>query len=81
MASVSIAGCLLTQNLYYRKSNISSVNSFSGFDPVNFTDIEKAHQGLPEATESTWWIKSFFHSDPVPPDIERIELFTYSISS
>ncbi|XP_036596914.1 pancreatic progenitor cell differentiation and proliferation factor-like protein [Trichosurus vulpecula] len=81
MASVSIAGCLLTQNQYYRKSSISSVNSFSGSDPAHLTDVEKAHQGLPEAAESTWWFKSFFHSDPSPPDKERTDLFVYSISS
>ncbi|XP_051826178.1 pancreatic progenitor cell differentiation and proliferation factor-like protein [Antechinus flavipes] len=79
MASVSIAGCLLTQNQYYRKSSISSVNSFSGSDPLNFTDTEKVNQALPEAAESTWWFKSFFHSDPVPPDIEKKDLFVNSI--
>ncbi|XP_020848251.1 pancreatic progenitor cell differentiation and proliferation factor-like protein [Phascolarctos cinereus] len=81
MASVSIAGCLLTQNRYYQKSSICSVNSFTGFDSVNFTDMEKAHPGLPEAAESNWWFKSFFHSDPAPPDKERKDLFITSISS
>ncbi|XP_074060102.1 pancreatic progenitor cell differentiation and proliferation factor-like protein [Macrotis lagotis] len=81
MASVSIAGCLLTQNQYYGKSSISSVNSFSGSDPVNLTEIEKTNQGLPEAAESTWWLKSFFHSDPIPPDIEKKNLLANSINS
>ncbi|XP_044522270.1 pancreatic progenitor cell differentiation and proliferation factor-like protein [Gracilinanus agilis] len=81
MASVSIAGCLLTQNQYYRKSSVSSVNSFSGSDAINFTDIEKTHQGLPEAAESTWWFKSFFHSDPVLPDAGRKDLVANSNNS
>ncbi|XP_012645492.1 pancreatic progenitor cell differentiation and proliferation factor-like protein isoform X2 [Microcebus murinus] len=74
MASVPSIGCLLAKNQYYRKSSVSSVTSLTGSDSVNFVDEDKSQQeeycefyliGLPEVAESTWWFKSFFHSEPV----------------
>ncbi|XP_020006739.1 pancreatic progenitor cell differentiation and proliferation factor-like protein [Castor canadensis] len=65
MASVPSIGCLLAKNQYYRKSSISSLSSLSSSDSVSFMDDDKSLQGLPEVAESTWWFKSFFHSEPV----------------
>uniref|UniRef100_K7GED7 Pancreatic progenitor cell differentiation and proliferation factor like n=1 Tax=Pelodiscus sinensis TaxID=13735 RepID=K7GED7_PELSI len=64
MASVPSAGCLLAKNQYYRKSSVSSGSSSFWSDPVNISDQEKAHHGLPELFDKFWWIKSFFHSEP-----------------
>ncbi|KAM7075285.1 pancreatic progenitor cell differentiation and proliferation factor-like protein [Molossus nigricans] len=70
MASVPSVGCLLAKNQYYRKASISSVSS----DSINFIDEDKSHQGLPEMAEPTWWLKSFFHSEPVLSNEIRKEL-------
>ncbi|XP_028011938.1 pancreatic progenitor cell differentiation and proliferation factor-like protein [Eptesicus fuscus] len=70
MASVPSVGCLLAKNQYYRKASISSVSS----DSVNFIDEDKPLQGLPDMAESTWWLKSFFHSEPVLSTEIRKEL-------
>ncbi|CAM4503660.1 unnamed protein product [Lepidochelys olivacea] len=68
MASVPSAGCLLAKNQYYRtrlnsESSVSSGSSSFCSDPVNFSDQEKAHHGLPELFDKCWWIKNFFHSE------------------
>ncbi|XP_034618792.1 pancreatic progenitor cell differentiation and proliferation factor-like protein isoform X1 [Trachemys scripta elegans] len=69
MASVPSAGCLLAKNQYYRtrlnsESSVSSGGSSFCSDPVNFSDQDKAHHGLPELFDKCWWIKNFFHSEP-----------------
>ncbi|XP_021574584.1 pancreatic progenitor cell differentiation and proliferation factor-like protein [Carlito syrichta] len=74
MASVPSIGCLLAKNQYYRKSSISSESSLTGCDPVNFTGDDKSQQGLPEVAESTWWFKSFFHSEPVLSNVRIKDL-------
>uniref|UniRef100_A0A2K6UGW7 Pancreatic progenitor cell differentiation and proliferation factor like n=1 Tax=Saimiri boliviensis boliviensis TaxID=39432 RepID=A0A2K6UGW7_SAIBB len=74
MASVPSIGCLLARNQYYRKSSISSVSSLTGSDSMNFIDDDKSHQGLPEVAESTWWFKSFFHSEPVLSNVRVKDL-------
>ncbi|KAK2094789.1 hypothetical protein P7K49_026205 [Saguinus oedipus] len=74
MASVPSIGCLLARNQYYRKSSISSVSSLMGSDSVNFIDDDKSQQGLPEVAESTWWFKSFFHSEPVLSNVRVKDL-------
>ncbi|KAM5211693.1 pancreatic progenitor cell differentiation and proliferation factor-like protein isoform 1-T1 [Hipposideros larvatus] len=71
MASVPSIGCLLAKNQYYRKASISSVSSLTGSDSVNFIDEDKSLQGLPEAAESTWWIRSFFHSEPLLSNVRK----------
>ncbi|XP_038622707.1 pancreatic progenitor cell differentiation and proliferation factor-like protein [Tachyglossus aculeatus] len=81
MASVPSAGCLLAKNQYYRKSSISSFSSSCGTDTINFTDQEKVHSGLPDISETSWWIKSFFYSEPVLPNIRRKDLTSGSINS
>ncbi|XP_021543970.1 pancreatic progenitor cell differentiation and proliferation factor-like protein [Neomonachus schauinslandi] len=63
MASVPSIGCLLAKNQYYRKASISSVSSLT--DSVNIIPDDKSQQGLPKVEESSWWFKSFFHSEPV----------------
>ncbi|VTJ72139.1 Hypothetical predicted protein [Marmota monax] len=63
MASVPSIGCLLAKNQYYRKSSISLVSSLTSSDSVNLIDDDRPLQGLPEMAESTWWFKSFFHSE------------------
>ncbi|KAM6171271.1 pancreatic progenitor cell differentiation and proliferation factor-like protein [Erethizon dorsatum] len=65
MASVPSIGCLLAKNQYYRKPSISSVSSLTGTDSADIIDDEKPLPGLPEVAESTWWFKTFFHSEPV----------------
>ncbi|CAK6438949.1 unnamed protein product [Pipistrellus nathusii] len=76
MASVPSVGCLLAKNQYYRKPSISSVSS----DSVNFIDEDKHLQGLPDMAESTWWLKSFFHSEPVLSTEIRKELLASGIN-
>ncbi|XP_022268140.1 pancreatic progenitor cell differentiation and proliferation factor-like protein isoform X1 [Canis lupus familiaris] len=72
MASVPSIGCLLAKNQYYRKTSISSVSSLT--DSVNVIPDDKSQQGLLNVAESSWWFKSFFHSEPVPSDIRRKDL-------
>ncbi|XP_004466431.1 pancreatic progenitor cell differentiation and proliferation factor-like protein [Dasypus novemcinctus] len=74
MASVPSAGCLLAKNQYYRKASVSSVSSFTGSEPVNFIDHDKSQQGLPDAAETTWWFKSFFHSESTVSNVGRKDL-------
>lgn len=74
MASVPSIGCLLAKNQYYRKPSISSVSSLTGSDSVNMVDDEKPLQGLPDVTESTWWFKSFFCSEPALSNVRTKDL-------
>ncbi|XP_034506015.1 pancreatic progenitor cell differentiation and proliferation factor-like protein isoform X1 [Ailuropoda melanoleuca] len=69
MASVPSIGCLLAKNQYYRKASISSVSSLA--DPVSIIPDDKFQQGLLKVEESSWWFKSFFHSEPVLSDVRR----------
>ncbi|KAM5137534.1 pancreatic progenitor cell differentiation and proliferation factor-like protein isoform 2-T3 [Callospermophilus lateralis] len=73
MASVPSIGCLLAKNQYYRKSSISSVSSLTSSDSLNLID-DRTLQGLPEMAESTWWFKSFFHSEPVLSNVRNKDL-------
>ncbi|OCT74717.1 pancreatic progenitor cell differentiation and proliferation factor-like protein [Xenopus laevis] len=67
MASVPSAGCLLAKNQFYRvRMNSESSDSSIGSDVGLSTDYEKSTQGLPEVTEKFWWLKNFFHCEPVP---------------
>ncbi|XP_016054446.1 PREDICTED: pancreatic progenitor cell differentiation and proliferation factor-like protein [Miniopterus natalensis] len=72
MASVPSIGCLLAKNQYYRKASVSSLSS----DGLGFADEgdKRPPEGLPEMAEPTWWLKSFFHADPVLSDVIRKEL-------
>ncbi|XP_027456965.1 pancreatic progenitor cell differentiation and proliferation factor-like protein [Zalophus californianus] len=72
MASVPSIGCLLAKNQYYRKASISSVSSLT--DSVNIIPDDKSQQGLPKVEESSWWFKSFFHSEPVLSDVRGKDL-------
>ncbi|XP_003801680.1 pancreatic progenitor cell differentiation and proliferation factor-like protein [Otolemur garnettii] len=74
MASVPSIGCLLARNQYYRKSSVSSVSSLTGSDSGNFADEDKSQQGLTEVAESTWWLKCFFHLEPVLSDVRIKDL-------
>ncbi|XP_060054528.1 pancreatic progenitor cell differentiation and proliferation factor-like protein [Erinaceus europaeus] len=71
MASIPSIGCLLAKNQYYRKTSISSVSSLTDSDSGNFISDNKSHQGLLEVAESTWWLKCFFHSEPVPSNVRK----------
>ncbi|KAF6323606.1 pancreatic progenitor cell differentiation and proliferation factor like [Rhinolophus ferrumequinum] len=71
MASVPSIGCLLAKNQYYRKASISSISSLTGSDSANFLDEDKSLQGLPEVADSTWWIRSFFHSESVVSNVRK----------
>ncbi|XP_042542104.1 pancreatic progenitor cell differentiation and proliferation factor-like protein [Dipodomys merriami] len=75
MASVPSIGCLLAKNQYYRKSSISSVSSLSNSESINFIEDDKSLQGLPEVTEPTWWLKSFFNSEPVLSSVRSKDMF------
>ncbi|KAE8598732.1 hypothetical protein XENTR_v10016917 [Xenopus tropicalis] len=67
MASVPSAGCLLARNQFYRaRMNSESSDSSIGSDMGLPMDNEKPHQGLPELIEKCWWLKNFFHCEPVP---------------
>nr|XP_048696580.1 pancreatic progenitor cell differentiation and proliferation factor-like protein isoform X1 [Caretta caretta] len=87
MASVPSAGCLLAKNQYYRtrlnsESSVSSGSSSFCSDPVNFSDQEKAHHGLPELFDKCWWIKNFFHSETsASPNMSGKTLSTSSVAS
>ncbi|KAG3274185.1 hypothetical protein H1C71_019732 [Ictidomys tridecemlineatus] len=74
MATVPSIGCLLAKNQYYRKSSISSVSSLTSSDSVNLIEDDRTLQGLPEMAESTWWFKSFFHSEPVLSNVRNKDL-------
>ncbi|KAL7984320.1 hypothetical protein Chor_002890 [Crotalus horridus] len=85
MATVPSAGCLLAKNQYYRtrlnsESSVSSSSSSGCCDPMPFSDQEKNH-GLPEIFEKCWWIKSFFHCEPTPPNVGRKTLSASSTNS
>ncbi|XP_026554996.1 pancreatic progenitor cell differentiation and proliferation factor-like protein [Pseudonaja textilis] len=86
MTTVPSAGCLLAKNQYYRtrlnsESSVSSSSSSCSSDPMPFSDQEKNHHGLPEIFEKCWWIKSFFHSEPTPPNVGRKTLSASSTNS
>ncbi|XP_044863117.1 pancreatic progenitor cell differentiation and proliferation factor-like protein isoform X2 [Mauremys mutica] len=86
MASVPSAGCLLAKNQYYRtrlnsESSVSSGSSSFCSDPVNFSDQDKAHHGLPELFDKCWWIKNFFHSEPSSPNVNGKTISTSSVAS
>ncbi|XP_034285631.1 pancreatic progenitor cell differentiation and proliferation factor-like protein [Pantherophis guttatus] len=86
MATVPSAGCLLAKNQYYRTRlnsdcSVSSSSSSCCSDPTSFSDQEKNHHGLPEMFEKCWWIKSFFHSEPTPPNVGRKTLSASSTNS
>ncbi|XP_077873323.1 pancreatic progenitor cell differentiation and proliferation factor-like protein isoform X1 [Ictidomys tridecemlineatus] len=78
MATVPSIGCLLAKNQYYRKSSMSSVSSLTSSDSVNLIEDDRTLQvyliGLPEMAESTWWFKSFFHSEPVLSNVRNKDL-------
>ncbi|KAM4824787.1 pancreatic progenitor cell differentiation and proliferation factor-like protein isoform X2 [Urocitellus parryii] len=71
MATVPSIGCLLAKNQYYRKYSISSVSSLTSSDSVNLIEDDRTLQGLPKMAESTWWFKSFFHSEPVLSNVRN----------
>ncbi|KAK2522232.1 hypothetical protein Q9233_010593 [Columba guinea] len=83
MASVPSAGCLLAKNQYYRttQNSESSVSPSSSccLDLVNMTDQDKAFHALPELVDKYWWIKSFFHCEPSPPNVGRKTLSASSV--
>ncbi|XP_043363817.1 pancreatic progenitor cell differentiation and proliferation factor-like protein isoform X2 [Dermochelys coriacea] len=87
MTSVPSAGCLLAKNQYYRtrfnsESSVSSGSSSFCSDPVNFSDQEKAHHGLPELFDKCWWIKNFFHSETsASSNVNGKTLSTSSVAS
>ncbi|XP_061454496.1 pancreatic progenitor cell differentiation and proliferation factor-like protein [Rhineura floridana] len=86
MAAVPSAGCLLAKNQYYRTrlnsdSSVSSSSSSCCSEPMNFSDQDKILHGLPEVFERCWWIKSFFHCEPVPQNVGRKTLSASSANS
>ncbi|XP_044863116.1 pancreatic progenitor cell differentiation and proliferation factor-like protein isoform X1 [Mauremys mutica] len=63
------------------ESSVSSGSSSFCSDPVNFSDQDKAHHGLPELFDKCWWIKNFFHSEPSSPNVNGKTISTSSVAS
>ncbi|XP_008824679.2 pancreatic progenitor cell differentiation and proliferation factor-like protein [Nannospalax galili] len=56
--------------LFLTESSISSVSSLTSSDSANFLVDDKSLQELTDVAESTWWFKSFFHSEPVLSNVK-----------
>ncbi|NXW95782.1 PDPFL protein, partial [Alopecoenas beccarii] len=85
MASVPSAGCLLAKKQYYRSEFSGGRELPGGFlwrreaerpsirtlPPSRCPDCYHSCKKLPELVDKYWWIKSFFHCEPSPPNVGR----------